>query len=154
MTEDELRQKVVEEAKSWIGTPYVSNGMIKGKRGGVDCAMFPLAVYASCGYIPKDLDPRPYPPQWHVHQNEEMYMKYVLRFAKEVPGPPEREPKPGDFIMFKIGKVSAHGAIVTKWPLVVHALGDSFVLPEDVSKNTTGKRALWLVSKTFFTLWG
>src|SRR5579859_2059882 len=109
-----LRQKVVDEALSWIGTPYRSNGMIKGRRGGTDCAMFPLAVYAECGYIPKEFDPRPYPPQWHVHQNEEMYMKYVRSFSREVPGPPDREPLPADFVMFKIGKLFAHGAIVTK----------------------------------------
>lgn len=153
MNEAEKRQIVVAEAKSWIGTPYVANGMIKGRRGGVDCAMFPLAVYANCGYIPKEFDPRPYSPQWHVHRNEEKYMKYVRSFSIEVPGPPGRAPLPGDFVLFKIGKLFAHGAIVTEWPFVIHALGDSFVLPEDISKNTTGKRALWLVPKTFFTLW-
>jgi cell wall-associated NlpC family hydrolase len=151
MNEVQLRQKIVDEAKSWIGTPYVSNGMIKGKRGGVDCAMFPLAVYASVGLIPKEFDPRPYPPQWHVHRNEEKYMAYVLRFAKEVIGPPDRKPKAGDFVMFKIGQVFAHGAIVIDWPNIIHAVGDSMVVPEDVSKNTVGKRALWTVPKHFFT---
>ena len=82
MSESEVRQRIVDEAKSWVGTPYVSNGMIKGKRGGTDCAMFPLAVYAACGLIPKEFDPRPYPPQWHVHRNEEKYVEYVLRFAE------------------------------------------------------------------------
>ena len=150
MSESEVRQRIVDEAKSWVGTPYVSNGMIKGKRGGTDCAMFPLAVYAVCGLIPKEFDPRPYPPQWHVHRNEEKYVEYVLRFADEVKGPPERMPLAGDFVMFKIGHLFAHGAIVIAWPTVIHAVGGAMVVPEDVSKNTTGKRALWLVPKHFF----
>lgn len=153
MDEAETRAKIVEEAKSWIGTPYVSNGMIKGRRGGTDCAMFPLAVYSAVGLVPSTFDPRPYPPQWHVHRNEEKYMDYVRQFAKEVLGPPERQPLPGDFVMFKIGHVFAHGAIVVDWPLIVHAVGNASVLPEDVSKNTTGKRALWNVPKFFFSCW-
>jgi cell wall-associated NlpC family hydrolase len=154
MSEAQQRQQIVDEARSWIGTPYMSNAMVKGRRGGADCAMFPLAVYAACGHIPKDFDPRPYPTQWHIHRNEEKYMQYVRSFAKEVFGPPGRLPLPADYVMFKIGKVFAHGAIVAEWPTVIHAVGGAYVLPEDISKNTTGKRALWLVPKTFFSLWG
>ena len=68
----------------------------------------------------------------------------------EVKGPPERMPLAGDFVMFKIGHLFAHGAIVVAWPTVIHAVGGAMVVPEDVSKNTTGKRALWLVPKHFF----
>ena len=145
----EMRQRIVEEAKSWIGTPYVSNAMIKGKRGGTDCAMFLVAVYGDLGLIPKEFDPRPYPAQWHVHRSEERYLSHVLQFVKEIEGPP----KPGDLAMFKIGKVFAHGAIVENWPRVIHAVGDAMVLPEDISKSIIGKRALALVPQRFFSLW-
>ena len=149
MTEDEQRQKVVSEAQSWIGTPYVPNAAIKGKRGGVDCARFPLAVYQAVGLVPKDFDPPHYSPQWHIHRSEEKYMETVLRYAKEIAAPP----LPGDFVLFKIALAFAHGAIVIKWPHVIHAVANAMVVPEDVSKNTTGKRALWLVEKHFFSLW-
>jgi cell wall-associated NlpC family hydrolase len=153
MSEEEERAKVVEEAKSWIGTRYVSGQAVKGKRGGTDCGMLLVAVYANVGLIPKEFDPRPYSPQWHVHRNEEKYMNYVLGFAKEVEGPPERKPLPGDLVMFKIGRVFAHGAIVINWPLVIHAVGNDSVQPDDVSRQTTGKRALWHVEKHFFSYW-
>jgi cell wall-associated NlpC family hydrolase len=153
MTEEEGRVAVVAEAKSWIGTPYVSNAMVKGKRGGTDCAMLIVGIYANVGLIPKEFDPRPYPPQWHVHRNEEKYLSYVLQFCKETEGPPGRHPKPGDFVMFKVGHVFAHGGIIISWPTIIHAIGNSFVLSEDVSKNTTGKRALWSVPKRFFSCW-
>jgi cell wall-associated NlpC family hydrolase len=149
MDEQETRAKIVAEAKSWVGTPYVSNGCIKGRRGGTDCAMFIAATYAAVGLVPKEFDPRPYPAQWHVHRDEEKYMNYVLQFAKEIPGPP----KPGDFAMFKIGRVYAHGSIVVAWPLIIHAVGDSKVLPEDISKSIIGKWALARVSRKFFSFW-
>lgn len=150
MTEDELRSEVVREAKEWIGTPYISNGLIKG--AGTDCAMLLIGVYRNTGYLPVDFDPRPYPAQWHVHQGEERYMNYVHKFADTVPGPPERLPKPGDIVMFKIGRVFAHAGIITVWPNIIHALGRDRVMAEDISKNTTGKRALWKVKQKFFAL--
>lgn len=147
--ETEARAAIVAEANDWIGTPYVSNAMVKGRRGGTDCAMFLVGVYSNIGIIPKEFDPRPYPAQWHVHRNEEKYLNYVMSFVKEIEGPP----KPGDLAMFKVGKVFAHGAIVIEWPNVVHALGNDRVTPEDVSKSIIGKRALWTIEKRFFSLW-
>jgi cell wall-associated NlpC family hydrolase len=151
--EQALRQRIVDEAKTWIGTPYISNGMIKGRRGGTDCAMLLVGVYAAVGLLTKEFDPRPYPAEWHVHRNEEKYMGYVTQFMHHMPSIEERKPLPGDLVMFKIGHVFAHGAIVTDWPFVVHALGGSAVVADDVSKNTTGKRALWYVPKNVFSYW-
>ena len=144
------RPKIVAEAQSWIGTPYVSNQCVKGKRGGTDCAMILIGVYGELGLIPKEYDPRPYAPQWHVHRNEEKYLEAILQFTTEIKGPP----KPGDVALFKIGHLFAHGAIVTDWPNVIHAVGGDKVSRLDVTKNVVGKRALGLVSVRFFSLWG
>lgn len=146
-----MREKIVAEAESWIGTPYISNAVVKGRRGGTDCAMLLIGVYGNLGFVPKEFDPRPYAPDWHVHKNEEKYMEYVKRFADEVPGPPERMPLPGDLVMFHIGRVFAHGAIITNWPNAIHAVAEDHVLPIDISKNTTGKRALARVPQKFFS---
>lgn len=153
-SEVELRQKIVEEAQTWIGTPYVSNGMVKGRNGGgTDCAMLLVGVYGELGLIPKEFDPRPYPPHWHVHRDEEKYINYILPFVHEVDSPPIRKPLPGDVVMFKIGRVFAHGAIIINWPKVIHAVGNAMVTMDDISKMTVGKRALALVPQRFFSLW-
>ena len=55
----DLRQRIVEEARSWLGTPYHHQAMVKG--AGVDCAMILVAVYRAVGLIPAGFDPRPYP---------------------------------------------------------------------------------------------
>ena len=148
MTEAEARQAIVAEATSWIGTPYRSNAMMKGKGGGTDCAMFLIAVYSKLGLIP-EFDPRPYSPQWHIHRSEELYLSHMLKHATEFTGPP----KVGDVAMFKIGKVFAHGAIVVGWPMVIHALGNTTVMRDDISKNSIGRWALARVPQRFFTLW-
>lgn len=147
-----LRAKIVEEAKTWLGTPYVSNGMVKGKRGGTDCAMILIGVYGAVGLIPKDFDPRPYPAQWHVHRNEEKYLHFVLTFADEVKPPSERKPLPADLVLFKIGKLFAHGAIIVDWPIVIHTIGNDKVRLDNISMSTTGKRALARVEQRFFCL--
>ena len=155
MSGDESKERldVVTEAKTWVGTPYHSNALIKGKKGGTDCAMFLVGVYANAGLISKDFDPRPYPPQWHVHRSEEKYLAYMLQFVKENAGPPEHMPLPADIVMFKVGLAFAHAAIVIEWPNVIHAVGGSMVFIEDISKNTTGKRALWTIPKRYFSYW-
>ena len=152
--EAKVRAAIVKEALSWVGTPYVSNACVKGRNGGgTDCAMILIGVYGALGLIPPEFDPRPYPPEWHVHRSEERYLGYIQQFVTEVEGPPGRTPGPGDLAFFKIGLVFAHAAIVIDWPNVVHAVGGVGVMLDDISKNTTGKRALWLVPQRFFSIW-
>lgn len=150
MTEREHRQLIVDLAREWKGTRYLSNAMIKGPRGGVDCAMLLVAVYADAGIVSKDFDPRPYPPQWHMHRGEEQYLNTVLAKSHEI----SSDPGPGDVVLFKIGRLFAHGAIVSAWPRVIHARAPMPVIEEDISKMTTGKHALVNVARRFFSFWG
>lgn len=152
-SEEEWRKKIVIEAESWIGTPYLSNALVKGKRGGTDCAMLFIGIYGNLGLVPKEFDPRPYPAMWHMHRNEEKYLGYIQQYMLEIPEPAVRSPLPADLVLFKIGHVFAHGAIVTNWPMVIHAVGNDRVLPDDISRNTTGKRALAIVPQRAFSLW-
>lgn len=108
------QQQVVQEAMTWLGTPYHHQADVKG--AGVDCAMILVRVYRAVGLIP-EFDPRPYPHDWHLHQEGEKYLGFILQHADLVVGDPE----PGDIAMFKFGRASAHGAIVIDWPLVLHA---------------------------------
>jgi cell wall-associated NlpC family hydrolase len=151
--QNEYRQKLVIEAKSWIGTPYISNGLVKGRRGGTDCAMLLVGIYQNVGLVDKSFDPRPYPAQWHLHQNAEKYLEHMLFFAHEVPGPESRAPLPGDIVLFKLGRVYSHGGIITVWPEIIHAVGGDRVLTCDLPKQFSGKRALWNLPKRFFSYW-
>ena len=81
----DLRQRIVEEARSWLGTPYHHQAMVKG--AGVDCAMILVAVYRAVGLIPAGFDPRPYPQDWHLHRDAERYLGNITRFCHEVETP-------------------------------------------------------------------
>jgi len=109
------RQDVVREALSWEGTPYHHRARLRGV--GVDCAMLPAAVYEAVGLIPH-VEPE-YSPQWMLHRDEERFLSWVTRFAREIP---RTETGPGDLAIWKFGRCYAHAAIVIDLPEVLHAV--------------------------------
>jgi cell wall-associated NlpC family hydrolase len=119
-----MRPRVVEIAKQWLNTPYHPEARIKG--AGADCAMMPLMVYKEAGIIKVIPEVPHYPVDWAVHNNTPVYTDLVERVVRdnglcEVAPPPEREPLPGDFLLFHFAHAYSHGAIVTAWPLCIHA---------------------------------
>ncbi len=139
--EGRQRQDVVREALSWTGTPYHHRGTLKGV--GVDCAQFPRLVYQACGLLPP-FETGDYPPDWHLHRSEERYLAQAAEFSREI----ATDPQPGDFVLFRIGRCYAHGAIVTSWPSIVHAVVDLAVIPD-----TVGNGDLIARPRKLFTLW-
>ena len=108
------RERVVEEARAWLLTPYHHMARIKG--AGVDCLTLLAEVYERAGIIPHAEIPF-YPPDWNLHRDEERYLKGVMQYAREIDGPP----LPGDIAVFKFGRTFAHGVIVTEWPKFISA---------------------------------
>ncbi len=130
-----LRSAVVAEALSWLRTPYHHRGRLKGV--GVDCAQFPLQVYAACGAI-QPFDTGDYPPDWHLHRSEERYLGPVRRLACEIE---VTDMHPGDFAVFRAGRCFAHGAIVIEWPRIIHAVvGQCVMLDEAGQGRLAGSR--------------
>ena len=111
---DVRRSAVVEEAQSWIGTPFHHEARVKG--AGVDCLMMLAEVYEGAGVVGHIAVPH-YPADWHMHRDAERYMEGLLGYAR----PTEGAPLPGDIALFKFGRVFSHGTIVVEWPRLVHA---------------------------------
>lgn len=116
MTGQEIRDKIIKEAVSWIGTPWHHEGRVKG--AGVDCGLFILEVFERCGLVPH-IDVPHYGLDFMRHSNEEWFLNYILTYAGELG--PDVEHLPGDVIMYKVGKLYAHGAIVKEWPVIIHS---------------------------------
>lgn len=134
------RAMVIEEARTWLGTPYHPHARVKG--AGVDCAMLLIEVYRACNLIP-DVDPGHYAPDWHLHRSDELYLKSIIRYAREVP-----EPLPGDVALFRFGRCVSHGAIVIAWPTVIHAYrGEGCVLADAAQRQLAGRLA------GFYSIW-
>ena len=141
MSEADTRAQVAAIALTWEGTRYVNEARIKGVA--CDCT-FVASVYEEAGVIPH-FEIGSYSPQWHLHQREERYLNTVLRFAREIEGPPQV----GDLVLFKFGRVFSHSGIVIGWPTVVHAgFAERMVVRADASRGPLAERA-----QKFFSLW-
>jgi cell wall-associated NlpC family hydrolase len=149
MTEQEQRDAVIVEARSWMGTPFRHGARLKGINA--DCETFLAEVYALTGvFTARDI---PYvPSQWFLNGREELYLQYLSRYATEyefTPGTGQDDPKPGDIICVKHRWVHSHGAIVLEWPHVIHC-HPPCVMDSDVFSNPIFRgREL-----KFFNPWG
>lgn len=111
MSEALERQAVVDEALSWLRTPYHHHGRIKGPGGGVDCLMLLAEVFERSGLVDR-VEPGNYARDWHLHRNEEAYMQGLMRYA--VQREPGELPDAGDIVLFRFGRTYSHGAIVVE----------------------------------------
>jgi cell wall-associated NlpC family hydrolase len=116
-----IREQIVQEARTWLGTPYHHCADVKG--AGVDCAMILVRVYAACGLLPASFDPRPYSPQWHLHRGEELYQAWIAAAGAIETG----SPRAGDVGLWKFGRAYSHAAILVDSGAgeIIHALKDA-----------------------------
>ena len=121
--EIEIRKKIVEEARSWLNTPYHLGARVKG--AGVDCATFILQVMVNVGIFTDDRL-EAYGPDWFKHTEEERYRMQVLRHARKILETVcyrSTEALPGQIVLGRHqSKVLNHGAIVTEYPMAIHAI--------------------------------
>lgn len=108
------REVFLNEAKSWLGTPFHHEAMVKG--AGCDCGKFLIGVGSNVGFIPVVTVPH-YPPDFAFHRDREWYVELLQEWCTEISGSPE----PGDIVLFKQGRLFSHGAIVVDWPRMIHA---------------------------------
>lgn len=148
------RAAFINEALTWIGTPFVNCGDVKGPNGCVDCAMLLVRSAVDTGLIPP-FDPRPYSPAWMQHRSEEKFLDILTQLgAKEV-----ETPQVGDVPVWQVARTFAHGAILINSEEVVHAYAsqrrvvtsrlDEPLLTHHPLRGAVLKRAV-----RYFDLWG
>ena len=144
---DEKRLEIVNEAKSWVGTPYVGWSALKGSKGGTDCGQLIKAVYQKCGVVPQgDLGIDPcYSLQVAQHLADPTYLSIIETYMKEIS---VDEVKPGDVVAFKLGHAFAHAGIVIEYPTFIHAMGHGGVRFSNVSTHPKLRKA----SHRFYTI--
>jgi cell wall-associated NlpC family hydrolase len=108
---NEQRVAIVEEAKSWIGTPYAGWSCVKG--AGVDCGQLLYGVFHACGHVPARELPKDYSLQVAQHRASTEYIDIVDEYCRDIP---ESEVQPGDIVVYKLGKAFAHAGIIVSWP--------------------------------------
>lgn len=133
---DAERAAIVAEALTWRGTVY-HDGPVAVKGVGADCLTFLAGAFTT---LLGPIEVPHYSPQWHLHHSRELYVEGILKWGGvEVAGPEDRPPLPGDIVLFKQGRCFAHGAIVTQWPIVIHAYSKRPVGHDDASKGALAR---------------
>ncbi len=130
MSDPDLRAAVCSEARRWIGTPWHHRARVLG--AGVDCAQLLLAVYTEVGLLrPGQGDPGAYPMDWHLHRDDDRFLRGMLACGRAVAAP-----RPGDAALFKFGRVASHAAIVIEPGVIVHAYApEGAVVISDLSAS-------------------
>ncbi len=138
------RDDVLTIARRWRGTPFHDGAQLEGI--GCDCAQLLGAVYGEAGLAP-GLVIEPYSPQFMLHRDDPLFEAYVRRFAHEIEA---ADVKPGDVVLYKVGRSFAHGAIVVDWPLtIIHAF-KSFGM---VAETGAFDADLYGRQTKFFSVW-
>lgn len=120
--------KIVEAAKSWLGTPHINNAKVKGK--GIDCGMLLLASTEDAGLIEKgSVKVKPYSNEWHLHRSEEWFLSYVQEHCDKV-----EEMQPGDFLLYQYGRCISHGAVYIGNDTVIHAMVNRGVIMSNINE--------------------
>lgn len=108
-----IRDDIVNESLTWLGTPYHHAARIKGI--GVDCGQILIAVYSKVGLI-DEYTPKEYSHDWAYHRSEERYMENVLKYATKTD-----KPQKGDIAVYKFGRCVSHAGILIDDEHIIHA---------------------------------
>lgn len=113
---DEWRAQVCAEARTWLNTPYVPKGRVKGV--GTDCGGILYQLYNPI-FGPFAAFPQDYSADWAAHGHDgERYLDFIKPYVHEV-----REVLPGGFSLFHLGLRYAHAAIYLGDGKYIHAWG-------------------------------
>jgi NlpC/P60 family putative phage cell wall peptidase len=113
----DIRQKIIAEARAWIGTPYRHQASLKGV--GCDCLGLVRGVWRALHVSEPEIVPA-YAPDWAEASGRETLAQAARRHLVEVP---PAEFQPGDVLLFRWRErfPAKHAAIATAHDLMVHA---------------------------------
>ena len=107
------RKQIIEEAKTWLGTPFHPQAGVK--HVGVDCAYLIGKTALNTGCIESFLVPA-YDFSWAAHTSEEFMCNLIESFgATRI-----EEAKPGDILCFQYGRACSHMGIMIEDGQFIH----------------------------------
>lgn len=106
---------IIAEAHTWLNTPYVPRGTVKGV--GADCGGLLHGVYSKFNPALPPF-PQNYSADWALHGDKELYLDWIAPHATQI-----NKIVPGGFSVFHFGTKYAHGAIYCGDDWYIHAWG-------------------------------
>jgi len=130
--ENELRLKIEEVARKWVGGSYHINGMIPYTHS--DCHTILMMIYAEAQLIPL-LTPQYYNAQFMLHTGDTKYFDTIKEYASET-----SYPQKGDLILYRYGRVISHSAIILNYPEIIHSQVNNGTILDDATNPALVKR--------------
>jgi NlpC/P60 family putative phage cell wall peptidase len=126
------REKLIAEAREWIGTPYVTRGRVK--QGGCDCGTFLAGVLENAGFLPH-IDIPYYSEDVACHCAVPRYLMKIKEYYVEIP---KEEAIPGDIFVFQFpgSKVPHHASIMMDKDFMIHAYTRQGVILSNIKGYT------------------
>jgi cell wall-associated NlpC family hydrolase len=112
---NELQNRILNEAHSWVGTPWRAGGSCaRGKNGGVDCSRFVMSVFSASGLCQNFKLPV-VPGIYCMDRKNPSLILDFLRGHPELCTEIEGDAfEPADVVTFREGMVIHHVGIVTE----------------------------------------
>jgi len=105
------REQIIAEARTWIGTPWVHQGRLKGV--GCDCIGVGLCVPRALGIFPPDFDVTGY----SRNPDPQMLVGYLRRYMD-----PTDTPTGADLLLVRSHRLPQHIQMLTFDGTVIHAI--------------------------------
>lgn len=122
------REEFVAICRTWVGTPYHLRARVKGS--GADCSTWIAESLIEAGLATTEQlygGLNVSRGDWWCHAPEDLYRRRVMRHAQlvaETVSRPSTKALPGCILLQKAARsrVFNHGAVVTVWPHIIHAV--------------------------------
>ncbi len=123
------RKRIVDVARTWIGTPYHHQAAVKG--AGCDCLGLIRGVWLEL-YGSEPETPPPYTADWGEIGDKEFMLDAAKKHMKQIEIPSAKE---GDVLMFRLreNSMAKHCSILSAKDMMIHAQIDSGVFEVSVS---------------------
>lgn len=123
--------RVLEIARSWIGTPYRHQGRMKG--AGCDCIGLIIGVWEELyGSLPKGIKIPAYTPAWAEETRKSLMVAFAAQYLEPVP---LTDCMPGDVLMFSMLRngPTKHAGLLSGEKKIIHAYQGHAVAETDMN---------------------
>lgn len=108
-------EQIIQEIKSWIGTPWAHGVALKGYKA--DCLQFIVEVYKNLNFLPHNFKTIKYNKDWALHNSESKLLEIIKNYGYKVA---VDKLQVADVLLFNFGRCAHHAGLYIGKGKVVH----------------------------------
>lgn len=132
---------LLEESRSWLGTPFHMRSHAKGESGGVDCVGLVQDIFYALGVIPDMYTLPEYAIDWHKHNDHSMLEDFInINYADSfLVIEPDEPVCVGDLLgIIPRGRCIHHAGIVHQEGRFIHTMVGKGVIESNQNESSSG----------------